>query len=235
MRYSRSMKRACIVGSSDGIGLATVRRLLAGGWQVIGVSRSESPIVDDRYTHFRSDVATGQYRELLRELSQPAFDAVIYCAAIGERLSYDDLQREVQVFEVNLLAAVSTAAIVLPPMLAAGQGHLVVLSSLADILVSDEYPSYNASKAALSSYFEGLGAALRSTRVVVSHIRFGFVATKLAKAPLKPFMVAPETAAELIARALRSKRRRISFPLPMVLLVAALSWLQALRRLVLAG
>jgi len=42
-------------------------------------------------------------------------------------------------------------------------GHVIVLSSLADSLVSAEAPSYNASKAGLSSSVEGLGLALRST------------------------------------------------------------------------
>ena len=232
MRYIGAVKRACVVGSSDGIGLATARLLLGDGWRVTGVSRSESAIVHERYAHHRSDVATDQYRELLRGLSSPPFDAVIYCVGIGERLSLDDLAREMQVFEVNLLAAVATAAIVLPPMLAAGRGHLIVLSSLADVLVSDEFPSYNASKAALSSYFAGLAGALCARGVAVSHIRFGFVDTKMARARSKPFMITREAAANVVARTLRTRKRRVSFPLPMAVLVGALRWLGGLRRLV---
>src|SRR4051794_20157082 len=214
------MKRACIIGSSDGIGLATARLLLAEGWDVTGVSRSESPIVDQRYAHFRSDVATREYRDLLQNLAEHPFDAVIYCVGIGERLSLDDLERETRIFEVNLLAAVATAGIVLPSMLAAGRGHLIVLSSLADGLVSAEYPSYNASKAGMSSYFAGLAAALRGAGVSVGQIRFGFVDTKLAKSPVKPFMITPEAAAKVVVRTLRSGSRRVSFPLRMAVLVA---------------
>jgi len=224
------MKRACIVGSSDGIGLSTVRALLADGWQVTGISRSESPIVDRHYAHFQCDVATREYRELLQGLARQAFDAVIYCVGIGERLSLDDLQRETRIFEVNLLAAVATASSVLPPMLAAKRGHLVVLSSLADGLVSAEYPSYNASKAGMSSYFAGLAAATRGAGVSVSQIRFGFVATKMAKSSVKPFMITPEAAAKVVVRTLRSGSRRVSFPLRMALLVAVLRCLQAVRR-----
>ena len=232
MGYIGVVKRVCVVGSSDGIGLATARRLLGDGWQVSGVSRSESAIVHERYVHHRCDVATEQYRELLRGLGPQPFAAVIYCVGIGERWSLDALAREVQVFEVNLLAAVATAAIVLPPMVAAGHGHLIVLSSLADVLVSDEYPSYNASKAALSSYFEGLASALCTTGVAVSHIRFGFVDTKMARARSKPFMITREAAANVVARTLRTRKRRVSFPLPMAVLVGALRWLGGLRRLV---
>lgn len=225
------MKRACIVGSSDGIGLSTARALLDGGWEVTGVSRSESPIADQRYTHFRSDVASAEYRELLRGLASPPFDAVIYCVGIGERLALDDFARETRVFEVNLLAAVATAGIVLPAMLAAGRGHLIVLSSLADVLVSDEFPSYNASKAAVSSYFAGLSGALRATGVAVSQIRFGFVDTKMAKARIKPFMITREAAASVIIRTLRGGSRRVIFPRRMAWLVAVLRAVQGAKRL----
>jgi len=224
------VRRACIVGSSDGIGLATARALLEDGWQIDGVARSESAIAHPRYAHFRSDVTTPEYRELMRGLSRQPLDAVVYCVAIGEPLSFADFARETRIFEVNLLGAVATAAIVLPSMMAAKRGHLVVLSSLADELVSSEFPSYNASKAALSSYFSGLRAALRSTGVSVSLVRFGFVDTKLAKSRFKPFMLTREAAAGVIARTLRAGSARVSYPLRMVVLVAVLRGAQALRR-----
>jgi len=36
--------RALLGGNSDGIGLATFRELLKQGWQVCGISRSESSV-----------------------------------------------------------------------------------------------------------------------------------------------------------------------------------------------
>ena len=231
MSYTRTMQRACIVGSSDGIGLATVRVLLAAGWQVTGVSRSASQIDHPHHAHFQSDVATREYRDLLQGLAREPFDAVIYCVGIGERLALADLARETRIFEVNLVAAVASAAIVLPSMLAAGRGHLIVLSSLADGLVSAEYPSYNASKAGISSYFAGLASALGSTGVSVSQIRFGFVDTKLAKSSVKPFMITREAAAKVVVRTLRGGSRRVSYPRRMAFLVTVLRCLQAVRRL----
>jgi short-subunit dehydrogenase len=224
------VKRACVVGSSDGIGLATAQALLAEGWSVLGVSRSASALQHDRYLHFQRDVTTEGYRELLREQSAQAFDALIYCAGIGEPLAFEELARELHVFEVNLMAAVATAAIALPAMLAAKRGHLIVLSSLADVLVSSEYPSYSASKAAVSSYFSGLGEALRTSGVVVSHIRFGFVDTKMAKARLRPFMVSREVAAKVVLRTVAERRRRVSYPQRMALLATVLQFLQAVKR-----
>lgn len=152
------MKRAVVVGKRTGLGLRPRRPCLrkAGRWWG---SRSASSLSHARYTHFIRDVASDGYRQLLREQSAEPLQAVIYAAGIGEPLSLDDLARELRVFEVNLMADVSTAAIVLPAMLAARHGSLFVISSLADGLVSSKNPSYDASKAALSSYFEGLGNA----------------------------------------------------------------------------
>ena len=38
------MKRALLIGNSDGIGLALTEALLAQDWQVTGISRSPSPL-----------------------------------------------------------------------------------------------------------------------------------------------------------------------------------------------
>jgi short-subunit dehydrogenase len=225
------VKRACVVGSSDGIGFATAEALLAEGWEVVGVSRGASPLSHAHYTHFTCDVVGDGYRQLLREQSAEPLDAVIYSVGIGEPVAFDDLSRDMRVLDVNLMAAVSTAAIVLPGMIAARRGSLIVLSSLADVLFSSEYPSYNASKAALSSYFEGLGTALRSSGVTVGYIRFGFVDTKMAKARTRPLMVSRQVAAGVVLRALHKRQRRVSFPVRMALLVAALRFLQSLKRL----
>jgi short-subunit dehydrogenase len=225
------VKRACVVGSSDGIGFATAEALLAEGWTVVGVSRSASSLSHASYTHFTHDVTSEGYRELLREQSAEPFQAVVYAAGIGEELALDDPSRDLRVLDVNLMAAVSTAAIVIPGMVAARQGSLVVLSSMADVLVSSQYPSYNASKAALSSYFEGLGLALDSSGVNVGYIRFGFVDTKLAKGTVRPWLVSRRAAAEVVMRMLRKRQRRASFPIRMALLVTAMRFWQGLQRM----
>ena len=226
-----AVKRAIVIGSSDGIGFATAEALLAEGWEVVGVSRGASTLSHARHTHFVCDVTSDDYRRLLREQSAEPFQAVLYSVGMGEPVTPDDLSRDVRVLDVNLMAAVSTAAIVLPGMIAARQGSLIVLSSLADVLVSSEYPSYNASKAALSSYFDGLGAALQSSGVTVCYVRFGFVDTKMAKARMRPLMVSRQVAAGVVMRALRKRQRRVSFPVRMALLVSVLRFLQSVKRL----
>jgi NAD(P)-dependent dehydrogenase (short-subunit alcohol dehydrogenase family) len=223
--------RALIIGNSDGIGLALTRLLLAEGWAVAGVSRRASPLGEaSGYQHTVADVASSEYPRALQAVlaSHGAVDACVYCAGIGELLDASDLAGEPQIFRVNLLGAVETAAVVLPSMIAAGRGHFIGLSSIGDG-VSSEAPSYSASKAGLSSYLEGLALALRPRGVRVTNLRFGFVDTKMAKSKLRPFMITSERAAEIVARCLRRRPARFSYPRRMAALGQLLRWLIRFR------
>jgi short-subunit dehydrogenase len=220
-----------IVGNSDGIGLATTRRLLAAGHRVFGVSRRASPIQAERYTHVVADVSALDYRATIRELAagRGPFDLCIYCAGIGEPLNVADLSPDVGVFQVNLLGAVETLAAVIPAMVTARAGQVMVLSSLADEVLSPQVPSYAASKAGLSSYLGGLALALSTHGVAVTNVRFGFVDTKLARARQRPFMMSIERAVDVIVKAIETRRPRVTHPLRMALLVKVLRAAALLR------
>jgi NAD(P)-dependent dehydrogenase (short-subunit alcohol dehydrogenase family) len=218
-----SSGRAFIVGNTDGIGLALTRRLLHDGWSVVGLSRRASPVEDaPGYRHAVADVSAAEYRPVLQALlaREGPFDLCVYCAGIGELLDLNDLAADTGVFRVNLIGAVETAAAILPPMIAAGRGHFVGLSSIGDGVWTDA-PSYSASKAGLSSYLEALALRLRPRGVRVTNLRLGFVDTKMAKSKLRPFMITTERAVEVIFKCLRRRPARLSYPKRM----AALAWL----------
>lgn len=223
--------KALIVGNSDGIGLALTRRLLREGWLVTGVSRRPSPLADPSYVHAVHDVSDPGYGDGLRALQgrEGPFDVCVYCAGIGQPFDPDDLSAEPQVFRVNLLGAVETSSIVLPPMLAAGRGHLVGLSSIADASLSPAAPSYAASKAGLSSYLAGLALAVRPRGVHVTNVRFGFVDTKMAKAPVRPMMMTVDRAVEVLMRCLRTRPAQVTYPRSMDVLVHLMRWATSFR------
>ncbi|HSY40786.1 MAG TPA: SDR family NAD(P)-dependent oxidoreductase [Polyangia bacterium] len=216
-------RRALIVGNTDGIGLALTRRLLRDGWLVVGLSRRASPVEEaPSYRHALADVSAAEYRLALQALlaREAPFDVCVYCAGIGDLLDINDLSREAGVVRVNLIGAVETASVVLPPMIAAGRGHFVGLSSIGDGVWSDA-PSYSASKAGLSSYLEGLALRLRPRGVRITNLRFGFVDTKMAKSTIRPFMITTERAVEVILKCFRRRPARLTYPKGM----AALAWL----------
>ncbi len=214
---------ALLIGNSDGIGLAATRRLLAAGWKVSGVSRSASAIADASYRHVIADVSDSNYANLLTELAQGGpLDLCIYCAGIGELLDPLNMNGEARIFDVNLTAMVKTAAAVIPRMVIKGQGHFIGISSLADELLSAEAPSYHASKAGFSNYLGGLALALKPKGVYVTHIRFGFVDTKMAKGEVKPFMMSVEKAVDHLEKCIKNKPARYSAPKIMIPLIKLL-------------
>lgn len=220
---------ALVIGGSDGIGLALTRALVAAGWRVGGVSRSDSPA--SAVEHLVADVRAADYPEQLATLCYRlgTVDACIYCAGIGEPLQPDGLALERATFDVNLIGAVATAEVVLPRMLAAGSGHFVGLSSLADRFINRDAPAYSASKAGLSSWLEGLALAYRPRGVYVTNVRFGFVDTKMANAEVKPFVITAERAAARVMRCLRTRPIRCTYPRRMAALMWLVGWGPRLR------
>lgn len=211
--------KAIVVGNSDGIGLATTRRLLTAGWDIIGISRSESPITSTTYHHRVADVSNSEYSGLIDELvSEGPLDLCIYFVGIGELLDTLDMREEPRIIDVNLTGMVRTAAGVIPRMVKRGQGHFIGVSSLADELLSGEAPSYHASKAGFSNYLGGLTIALKPKGVHVTNVRFGFVDTKMAKGDIRPFMMSVEKAVDhleacIIRKPVRYTAPKIAIPL----------------------
>jgi short-subunit dehydrogenase len=209
-----NLLRALLVGNSDGMGLATTRRLLARGWDVVGVSRSASPIDSAGYHHRVLDVGDSGYSELVGQLVRDVPpDLCVYFVGIGELLDLADMSNEMRVMDVNLTGMVRTAAAVIPQMVSKGQGHFMGVSSMADELLSAEAPSYYASKAGFSSYLGGLALALKPRGVYVTNVRFGFVDTKMAKSNVKPFMMSVEKAVDHLEICISRKPARYTAPL----------------------
>jgi short-subunit dehydrogenase len=222
-------RRLLIVGNSDGIGAAVTRALVANGDTVTGVSRSPSALQHERLRHEVLDVTAPAYPQLLERLAGDSFDACIYCAGIGSELQLPDLANETRVFDVNLTAMVRTFAALLPGWLARRHGHFVGLSSLADALYGTDAPSYSASKAGFSNYLLAMGLKLRGSGVAVTNMRFGLVDTKMAKAPVKPFMISADTAARHVLNALEKRPLQVTVPKRTAAVVWAIGTAQALR------
>jgi short-subunit dehydrogenase len=224
-------KKAVLIGNSDGIGFGLTKELLKRGWRVKGISKSASSIENELYSHKILDVSSGEYINALRELFNDTGvpDICIYLAGIGELFDVNDMEKDMCVFEVNLMGMVKTASVVLPLMAEAGKGHLIGLSSLADEMLSAEAPSYHASKAGFSSYMESLALALKETNVSVTNIRFGFVDTKMAKGDVKPFMMSVDRAVRHIMKCIDSRPARYTAPALAVPLVILLGFMLKLR------
>ena len=224
-------KRILVIGNSDGIGAAVTTALVARGDDVVGVSRSPSPLGDQGPPHAVMDVTDPAYLVLLERLVRDdgPFDACIYCVGVGSELELSDLSREALVFEVNLTAMVRTLEALTPHWLERSAGHFIGLSSLADVLLNPEAPSYSASKAGFSNYLLGMGLRLRRHGIAVTNVRFGFVDTKMAKALKKPLVMSPDRAAVHILGCLETRPMQLSVPRTVAAFVRAARCLQTVR------
>ncbi len=118
------------------------------------------------------------------------------------------------VFDTNVLGLVQTFQPFIAAMIATGNGALVGVASVAGFRGIPGSGAYSASKAAVISYLESLRVELRGTGVAVVTICPGFVATPMtARNPYSmPFLLAPDKAARLIARAVERRRRFYVLP-----------------------
>ncbi len=224
-------KKILLIGNSDGIGAAVTNALIAQGDQVVGISRSPSPLGLDGPTHVVQDISSPDYPETLgRVVSEEGpFDACIFCAAIGSGLKLPDLSQEAHVVEVNFTAMVRTFAALLPAWAEGNRGHFIGLSSLADDFYNTDAPSYTASKAGFSNYLVSMALKLKPHGMHVTNIRFGFVDTKLPKASWKPLMMTSEQAATHVIRCLETKPMQLSVPKVLGLALHGVRLMQSLR------
>jgi short-subunit dehydrogenase len=191
------------------------RQLLERGFRVTGVSKSPSPVSNEAYRHSVLDVSSADYGvKLDAALPSDRIRLCVYCAGIGEHFAMDGLRLDVATLEVNLIGLARTVERVLPRMVADGPAVFAGLSSLADVAPSRVAPAYAASKAGMTYYLEGLAGAVRRTGVSVVNVRLGFVDTKMAKSPWKPWMISADEAAERILRSLLQGRpaTRVNIP-----------------------
>ena len=138
----------------------------------------------------------------------------VYCAGIGDHFAVDGLQQDVATFQVNLVGLARTVERIVPRMMRDGPAVFAGLSSLADVIPSRAAPAYAASKAGMTYYLEGLAGAMRKSGVSVVNVRLGFVDTKMAKSPWKPWMISPDEAAKRILHSLLQDRpaTRVNIP-----------------------
>lgn len=140
-----------------------------------------------------------------------------------------DVERASHLFRLNVDGVLHTFAPVLPAMIARGDGQIVAVSSVAAWKGLPGSGIYSAAKAAVMVLMEAWSAELRHRGVAVTTIFPGFVRTPLtAKNKFRmPFLLEPEDAARRMADGIEARRRAVSFPAPLVLLMAIVRRLPA--------
>lgn len=222
------MNHVMLVGATDGIGLELARVYLARGWRV-GLMGRDAAKLDAVAAQLRGEFPNGTlmteacdvtdairlpgaFESLLAKLGQA--DLVVYVAGVliegdGATSVFAD---DSAMLATNALAATHLLGLAANYFAAARRGHLAAIGSIAGDRGRRRNPAYNASKAALHAYLEGLRNRLYPLGVRVSTVKPGFVRTRMLSGRTAPGAISAREAAGLIARGL--DRGRESFYVP---------------------
>ncbi|MFD0690042.1 oxidoreductase [Actinomadura fibrosa] len=191
MELDLAGKTAVVTGASRGIGLATVRALIAEGVRVVGAARTITPeLKDSGAAAVSADLSTAEGVAALADAALAdlgGVDLLVNNAGAGDAirlggfLDTDDAQWTA-VFDLNLLAAVRLSRALLPGLIER-RGAIVNVSSINSRLPAAGPVAYSAAKAALTAVGKSLAEEFGPRGVRVNTVSPGVVRTAVWEDP----------------------------------------------------
>ncbi|MEV5459666.1 SDR family oxidoreductase [Streptomyces cellulosae] len=218
---------ALVTGASSGIGAAVARRLSAEGWRLVLNGRDAGRLAETAAHAPAAVFAEDLTRPAAeRRLTRFALDEVghldllVACAGVGWAGDFTTMTRRAfdEVMEVNLLTTLRLVRQVLPHMVEAGSGRVVLLGSLAGAVGVKGEAVYSASKAAVAVFADALRYELQGTGVGVTLVVPGVVDTPFFDRRGTPYVrnrprpVPPERVADAVWRAVVRGRNEVYVP-----------------------
>ena len=194
-----SMSRSALVtGGGTGIGRATARRLLHGGFDVTIVGR-RADVLDAAASELAVAAGTvGTVRTQVADVSDPAANEVIVADHVGEFGGLDALVTAAAVSKpvpflettaatwdatlgVALRGTALVAAAAARHMVSNGGGRIVLFSSINGFQSEPDTADYSAAKAAVASLAKSMAVDLAASGVITNAIAPGWVRTPMTE------------------------------------------------------
>jgi uncharacterized protein len=183
---------ALITGASSGLGADFARLFARDGWDVVLVARSEGKLRE-----LAASLSGVTATVIVADLSDPAapqriigelraksirIDALVNNAGLGVAGAFveNDLPREVETIQVNVVALTVLTKLLLPDMVARRSGRILNVASTAAFQPGPLMAVYYATKAYVLSISEAIAEELRDTGVTVTALCPGPTATGFA-------------------------------------------------------
>lgn len=188
---------AIVTGGGTGIGAACAARLVVDGAAVTICGRTESRLVEtcDGLARVAGHGGTARYvvadvtveddvARLVKAALEPtgSLDGVIANAGGGGGFGpyhLQDTAEFLRVLHLNVLGTMLLVKHTVPPMVAAGGGSFVGMSSIAGNLTHPYFGAYTASKAGIEQIVRNAADEYGAVNVRFNAIRPGFIATEI--------------------------------------------------------
>lgn len=175
---------ALITGASGGIGLELARRFAADGWGLVLLARGggrlqalATELADEHRVDAQALPVDLTSREAPQQVAARlakagvAVDALVNNAGYGlygRFASETDMQTELDMIQLNVVALTQLTKLLLPPMLARGRGRILNVASTAAFQAGPLMAVYYATKAYVLSFSEALANELGGSGVSIT-------------------------------------------------------------------
>ena len=221
-----SGRKIWVIGASAGIGEAVARELARQGAVLALSARNGAALEQIAVETGREgvltlplDVTDRQALEAAKDrllAAWGAIDCMVFVAGVYHPMRADaiDEAKALQTFQINFIGAFQAVAAVLPSMLKAKAGNLVLFSSVAGFRGLPNSLVYGASKAALTNFTETLKLDLAEKNIGVQVVHPGFVKTRLTDKNefQMPFLIEADEAARCVVNGMAGDSFEIHFP-----------------------
>jgi len=207
-------RKAIVIGATSGIGSELVR-VLHGNKYVVGATGRRFGLLREIASELETDihikemdVTSPEARETLKSLirEMEGVDIIVISAGTGDlKVNWET---EKQTIETNVLGFTSMSDVAFQYFSSKGSGHIVGISSIGAIR-GGTAPAYNASKAYVVNYLQGLRllAFKQGNEITITDIQPGFVDTEMAKGNGLFWVASPKKAATQIYSAISRKQK----------------------------
>jgi NAD(P)-dependent dehydrogenase (short-subunit alcohol dehydrogenase family) len=156
-------KTVVITGTSRGIGNHLARRFLKEGFKVVGISRSETDINDDRFQHIKADMGNlDDIPNIVDKIDANSVCGIINNAGVHGPLGpfeRNTMKEWVEAFNVNLFGGASLTQSLIPA-LKKNKGFVIFLSGGGSGFAKPNFSAYSVSKTAVVRLAENLAKEL---------------------------------------------------------------------------
>jgi len=168
-------RTAIITGAAAGIGRATAERLVADGWRVVGIDRTDA--APDGVDLVVGDAGDASVIVAALDRIGGSLDALVCSAGIPPTGPWEDREHWDEVIRVDLTAPYEALRACMPALVAARGSAVLVGSIVGGVEGSQRSPAYAAAKAGLEGLARSMAVIGAPDGVRVNVVAPGAVAT----------------------------------------------------------